>query len=232
MKPVCLITGAAGRLGTALCTELLDAWNIIAVYRSKPPIVDSQLRIRVPNILEYDPRVTAESSVHCIQADLSVPEDIRRVTEVALARFGKVDAIVNSAADTKFHGYLTELWDSPASSQQQMLVNSIAPFQLISAIHQASWKDTPFENAKWNRSIVNVSSQSALSVTHDRGQAVYSASKAAMNMLSMYLALELAPYSVRVNTLCPGRFTTETSTAIVVKSVRQLLEGEITGTVA
>jgi NAD(P)-dependent dehydrogenase (short-subunit alcohol dehydrogenase family) len=231
MKRVCLITGAGGRLGSALCAELLDSWNIVAVYHSHPPRLDSQLSMRVENILTYDPKVTLESSVHCIRADLSLQEDIRRLTEVAIARFGKVDAIVNSAADTRFHGFLTELSDGPATSQQQLLLNCIAPFQLVSAIHQASWKDTPFENARCNRSVVNISSQSALDITHDQGQAMYSASKAALNTLSVFLAMELAPYSVRVNALCPGRFTSDVPTGQVVKSIRRLLEGTATGTI-
>jgi NAD(P)-dependent dehydrogenase (short-subunit alcohol dehydrogenase family) len=231
MRPVCLITGAGGRLGSALCTELSETWDIVAAYRANPPAVGSQLRMRVGNLLEYNSRAPLTSSIHCVQADLSVPEDMRRLGEVALARFGKIDAIVNAAADIKFHGLLTEISDGANSSQQQLLLNCIAPFQLVSAIHQASWKDVPFENARWNRSVVNVSSRSALNISHDEGQAVYSASKAAMNMLSMYLALELAPYSVRVNALCPGRFTTPLKTARVVKSVRRLLEGDATGLV-
>jgi NAD(P)-dependent dehydrogenase (short-subunit alcohol dehydrogenase family) len=148
-----------------------------------------------------------------------------------LARFGRVDAIVNSAADTRFYGRVSEIWHGDDYAQNQMLINCIAPFQLISAIHQSSWKDDTHENAKWNRNVINVSSVSALQVSENQGQAFYGASKAALNMLTMYLSLELAPYSVRVNAICPGRFVEATATDVVVKSIRKLLVGTSTGLV-
>jgi NAD(P)-dependent dehydrogenase (short-subunit alcohol dehydrogenase family) len=230
VKPVCLVTGAAGRLGSALCTELARTHNVIAVYRSRIPSINSQLRRRIQTA-EYDPTDAASNCIHCIQADLANREDLRRLSEVALARFGKIDAIVNAAADTKFYGPLTEVWEADDEAQKQFLINSIAPFQLVSAIHQSSWKDATEENARWNRSVVNVSSASALQVYASQGQAFYSASKAALNMLTMYLSLELAPYSVRANAICPGRFVDAASTAVVVKNIRCLLDGTSTGLV-
>jgi NAD(P)-dependent dehydrogenase (short-subunit alcohol dehydrogenase family) len=231
VKPVCLITGAGGRLGAALCAELVETSEVIAVYRSRLPPVSSQLRMRTPNILAYDPRAPAPRSVYCIQADLSAADDLRRVTEVALARFGRIDAIVNAAADTKFHGRLVDLWGDSEAVRRQLLINCVAPFELVSAIHHASWKNEPEENARWNRNVVNVSSVSGLIVARSNGQAFYGASKAALNMLTMYLSLELAPYSVRVNAVCPAEFTEPAATAGVVSAIRTLLEGDATGDV-
>jgi NAD(P)-dependent dehydrogenase (short-subunit alcohol dehydrogenase family) len=228
MKPVCLVTGAGGRLGRAVCLTLADQYDIVAVYRTNVPDLPSQLRWPIQP--EADP-AAGPRSVYCIQADLTRREDVRRVVEVALGRHGRIDAIVNSAADTRFHGKLVELWETGDHAEAQLAINCVAPLQLVSAVFQASWKDEPDANARWNRSVVNVSSVSALYVTADHGQAFYSASKAALNMLTMYLSLELAPYSVRANAICPARFTGAAATHEVVDAIGLLLGGTATGTV-
>jgi NAD(P)-dependent dehydrogenase (short-subunit alcohol dehydrogenase family) len=227
MKPVCLITGAGGRLGQALCLTLMGRYDIVAVYRNSVPEVPSQLRWPARNAAETD---DADQRVYCIQADLTSRKDMQRVVEVALARHNRVDAIVNSAADIKFHGKLVELWESDdATAQAQLAINCLAPMQLVSAVFQSSWKDQSDENAKWNRSVINVSSVSGLYVNKDAGQAFYSASKAALNILTMYLSLELAPYSVRANAICPAKFNDPVATRRVVDVIQALLEGTSTG---
>jgi len=214
MKPVCLITGAGGRLGQDLCHALQDDYDLVATYRSTIPNIASQ---RVP--------------AHLVQADLTCREEMKRVVEVALARYGRIDALINTAADIKFHGSLRDLWHADDYPQSQMLMNSIVPMQLASAIYQHCWKDQPEENARWNRSVINVSSISGLYVFQERGQAFYGVSKAALNMLTLYLSLELAPYSVRVNAICPSRFTGMAATRRVTEAIRNLLTGDSTGTI-
>ena len=224
MTPVCLITGAGGRLGQALCRALLGRYEVAAAYRSRVPDVPSQLRRPVA-------AGASPPAAYCVQADLTRREDVRRLVEVTLARFGRVDAPVNVAADVAFHGRLLDLWPMEEYAAQQLSVNCVAPCLLVSALHHACWKDAPQENACRNRSVVNVSSQSGLYAYPSAGQAVYGASKAALNMLTLYQALELAPYSVRVNALCPGRFMDAATTGRVVDRIAALLAGTATGEV-
>jgi NAD(P)-dependent dehydrogenase (short-subunit alcohol dehydrogenase family) len=226
MKPVCLVTGAGGRLGQSLCVDLAQDYEVVATYRKTVPEVPSQLQWPVgPGAAAALPR----SDIYCIQADLECRADIRRVVEVAQARHGRIDCVVNSAADIRFHGPLVEMWQSGDEAISQLSVNAVAPFQLVSAVFQSCWKDWSDENAQWNRSVVNVSSVSGLYVTRDVGQAYYAASKAALNILTMYLSLEMAPYSVRANTVCPSRFDDEPTTRRVVEAIRALLAGKETG---
>ncbi|AOP47924.1 SDR family NAD(P)-dependent oxidoreductase [Streptomyces lydicus] len=226
MKPVCLVTGAGGRLGQALCADLARDHDVIAAYRRTVPKVASQLQWPVRTDGAEEAR---HSLIHCVQADLACREDIRRLVEVAAARNGRIDSIVNAAADVRFHGPLVELWESGDEVVTQLAVNAVAPVQLVSAVFQACWKDQSEENAQWNRNLVNISSVSGLYVTKDVGQAYYAASKAALNTLTMYLSLELAPYSVRANAVCPSQFTNESATQHVVNAVRRLITGNETG---
>jgi NAD(P)-dependent dehydrogenase (short-subunit alcohol dehydrogenase family) len=100
----------------------------------------------------------------CIQGDLTSKADVRRIVEVALARFGRIDAVVNSAADTHDHGRMLELTFDTSSVEQQLLTNCVAPMDLISAIFQESWKNERADNRKSNRSVINVSSISGLCI--------------------------------------------------------------------
>jgi NAD(P)-dependent dehydrogenase (short-subunit alcohol dehydrogenase family) len=167
----------------------------------------------------------------CVQGDLTRTEDIRRVVEVTLARFGRVDVLINSAADTHFHGKLLELSFGSTEAESQLLTNCIAPMQLASAVFQESWKHERAANRESNRCVINVSSVSGLYVYPSIGQAFYSASKAALNFLTRHLAGELADYCVRVNAICPARFPDSVSTEKVVSQVMQLIASRVTGEV-
>jgi len=221
VKPVCLITGAGGRLGGALCAHLQERYEIVAVYHNTVPPVSSQLRRRLT-----DPD---SGAAYCVQADLTSRDDIRRVVDVALARYGQVDAVINSAADIRFHGKLLELWESDPYADAQLHLNCVSPIYLVSAIFQQCWKDAKDENVRWNRNVVNVSSMSALNVNAIAGQAYYSASKASLNMLTRYLSVELKSYGVRANAICPGSFRNESSTQVVVKAIDAILNSQENG---
>jgi NAD(P)-dependent dehydrogenase (short-subunit alcohol dehydrogenase family) len=167
--------------------------------------------------------------VFCIQADLTKREDIRRLVEVSLARFGRIDVLINAASDIQFHGKVTELWQSDPYAIPQLDINCVAPMLLSSAIFSGFWRDQREENQRWNRCIVNVSSMSALYAYPEVGQSYYAASKSALNMLTLYQALELAHYSVRVNAICPGRFCNTVETKPVVAKILSLMSGDDTG---
>lgn len=226
MKPVCLVTGAGGRLGQKLCADLARDHDVVAVYHDAAPLVSSQTSWRVP---PHDSPAHADPSVLCVRADLQRREDIGRIVEVATARHGCVDSVVHAAADIRFHGRLVELWESADYARAQLALNAVAPIELTSAVFQTCWKDDVEQNGHRNRSVVTVSSISGIQVSKDVGQGYYAASKAALNVLTMYLSLELAPYGVRANALCPSKFDDARATGSVVGAVRELLDGTQTG---
>jgi len=227
MKPVCLITGAGGRLGNALCNEMADEYDIIAVYRRTIPNCDSQLvrSIGYPKVPDKK-----NSGIYCVQADLTNIEDLRRLVEVSIAKFGQIDVVINSAADLKFHGKLIELFQADDYPESQLQLNAIVPFRLISMVYDYCWKDASDENLRWNRNVINVSSMSGLNA-YSGGQAFYSASKAALNMLTLHLSNELSPYSVRANVVCPGRFMDNFTMGPVIESIKALMVNSATGTI-
>jgi NAD(P)-dependent dehydrogenase (short-subunit alcohol dehydrogenase family) len=231
MKRICLITGSGGKVGNALCRALVNEYEIIAAYHNNPPVISSNIMRRIdPNQLT-DEQWINDGYVYCVQGDLRKREDIQRLVEVSVARFGTIDVLINCAADVQFYGKLTELWQMEDHGTPQLFLNSVAPMLLTSLIFGACWKDNPKENRLSNRNVVNISSMASYYVDRDNGQAFYAASKANLNMLTRYFALDLAPYSVRANAICPGRLSNPVYIHRVLKFIRGLLKGSDTGNV-
>lgn len=230
VRRVCLITGASGKLGSALCESLAQDYDCIAVYCTRVPDFPSNLVKPLGG--EVTPAAVHTTLLsYCIQADLTIQSERRRVVEVALARFHHVDVVINCAADSKFHGKLLDLSFGDDDVVNQLIVNCVMPMELVSDIFQASWKDDRDRNEECNRCVLNVSSVSGLHLYPNRGQAFYAASKAALNHLTRYLAEELKPYAVRANAICPSRFPDSVPTDRVVSAIRDLIEDHRTGAV-
>jgi len=128
-----------------------------------------------------------------VRADVGEDADCRRLAQAALDKWGRIDALVNSAGTTKFvkHADLEGL--SADDFLRMYRLNVVAPFQMARACAAA---------LKANKgAVVNVSSVAALMGT---GSSIaYAASKAALNSLTFSLARVLAP-EVRVNAVSPG----------------------------
>ena len=158
-------------------------------------------------------------------------EDVRRIVEVTLARFGQIDVLIHSAADTRYHGKLLELTFDSAGVESQLMMNCVVPVRLASAVFQEAWKHERKVNLASNRCVINISSISGLRVYPPAGQGFYSASKSALNFLSQHLAQELADYCVRVNAICPSRFPDSVPTDRVVGKVLEVIGSNTTGQV-
>jgi NAD(P)-dependent dehydrogenase (short-subunit alcohol dehydrogenase family) len=225
-KRVCLFTGASGKLGTAFCRAHADKYDIAAIYRRRPPSVPTQRQWQVdplqPAVALGQPRAFA------IQADLTVDREIERVVELVLARFDRVDLLVNAAVHSIWAPMLTspKLLDSVGA---QLQTNFVAPLKLSVALARACWRDQDRENRAANRNIVNISSTAGVKIYRNLNQSIYSASKAALNFLSRHMADEFATIGVRVNALAPNTFPRIVPTDSVVDAIIKLDAGDMTG---
>jgi NAD(P)-dependent dehydrogenase (short-subunit alcohol dehydrogenase family) len=215
---VCLLTGAGGELGTALCRGYADRYQIVAVYRHRRPRVVSQIE-SVVDPLDPDAALAENTHpVYAIRADLEQPGQIERVVELTLARFGAVDLLVNAAA----HSVWSPVIDGGellASLPRQFAVNVGVPLALATEVARRFWLPRDRDNRARNRNVVNVSSLAGSTVFPGRGQTVYAASKAALTQLSRHLASEFAVFGVRVNALAPNSFPSVVSADDVAAGV-------------
>lgn len=231
LKPVCLLTGAGGVLGSAFCRTLADRFDIAAVYRTRHPDTPSQLEwLRDP----LDPSARApenEHAVFAIQQDLGDEDGPSRVVDLALARFGRVDVLVNAAADVTFWGPLLDAERQKDRLRSQLELNVMVPIRLASLVAERFWRDRRDENLAGSRSIVNVSSTSGLQIFTGCNQSMYSASKAALNYLTCHMADEFGVFGVRANAVAPTSFPGGVPTARVVSAIVRLAEDAVTGKV-
>jgi NAD(P)-dependent dehydrogenase (short-subunit alcohol dehydrogenase family) len=228
LRRVCLLTGAGGRLGTAFCRANAHRYDILAVYRSRPPAVVSQCSSLLDPL---DPDTEPTENAHpvfTVQADLTVEDDVARVVEIALARFGRIDLLVNAAGRSTWGSALDQRVFA-ASLDGHFRVNVLAPAMLAVTIAREYWQGRAEENRRANRNVVNVSSTAGLYVYPDLGQSAYGVSKAALNFLSLHLAAEFEVVNVRVNAIAPNTFPGLVPTEKVLEGIGRLDEGQDNG---
>jgi 3-oxoacyl-[acyl-carrier protein] reductase len=176
---VALITGGSSGMGEATAKELAKRGWQVAVMFSK-------------NKTEAD-RVAHEIHGLALQGDVAQDADCRRVAKAVLDKWGRIDALVNSAGTTKFVAHA----DLEGLSAEDILgilrVNLVGPFQMIRAC-AAALKEA-------RGCVVNVSS--VASILGTGSSIAYAASKAALDTMSFSLARALGP-EVRVNIVAPG----------------------------
>lgn len=135
------------------------------------------------------------------QADVTQPDDVRRVLEETVQGLGRVDVLVNNAGAC-VHAPALEVTD--ADWRHVMDVN-------LDAVWSCSQIFGRYFVEEKRGVIVNIGSMSGLIVNRPQWQPAYNASKAAVHHLTKSLAAEWAPHGVRVNALAPGYIKTDMS---------------------
>jgi NAD(P)-dependent dehydrogenase (short-subunit alcohol dehydrogenase family) len=182
---VAIVTGAYRGLGRAAAERLHERGASVAV------------NVRDRERAEERAGAIGERAI-AVPGDLADPGVAEEIVLATLARFGRVDIIVNNAAmarSTRFPDLSAEEW------RQALEVNMTAPFLLIQAA-------LPAMKAQGYGRVVNVSSSAGRQVS-TLGGAHYTASKAGMLGLTRAAAKELGKFGITVNAVCPGMIDTE-----------------------
>lgn len=231
-RRVCLLTGAGSPLGNAFCRAFAERYDIVAVCRTRIPDVPSQFERYVDPLDPAAELAENAARVHVVHADLEQEGQVERVVDIAIARFGAVDLLVNNAAYTRLHrpGLIDDA-GVMSDFDRHFAVNVGLPQRLAARLAELSWRDDVAANRARNRNIVNVSSLSGSRVYAGQGQAVYAASKAALNQLTRHQAAEFAAFGVRANALAPTSFPALVPTDRVARGIAQLDDETVTGRV-
>jgi 3-oxoacyl-[acyl-carrier protein] reductase len=173
-----LVTGAAGSIGSAICSRLArDGWRLVLVDIAPPDALAERLR--------------AEGAmVRTCVADLETPAGIDAIVAAATTT-GELGLLVNNAGIGR-NVRATDL--AEARFRQTVTVNLVAPLQLCDRL----------ASMLAGGAIVNISSRAAFGAY---AQADYVASKAGLIGATRSLALRLAP-ATRVNAVAPGLIAT------------------------
>ncbi len=189
---VAVVIGGTGVLGGALAEGLLQAGAKVIIAGREP---DRGVR------RAEEMSTLGEVAFQLI--DVTSRASIEELLQATLARFGRVDLLINgagiNAASTYFEASDDE-WERVFATN-------------LNAVHFACQIFGKHMSEHGGGSILNIGSATA----HTPLSRVfaYSASKAAVVNLTKNVARELAPYNVRVNVLCPGFFPAEQNRAIL-----------------
>ncbi|WP_026970578.1 SDR family oxidoreductase [Aliagarivorans marinus] len=181
-----LITGCSSGFGRlAVRTFQQVGWNVIATMRS--PEKESELT-KFENVL-----VTA--------LDVTKPDSIAQAIDQGFVRFGAIDVLVNNAG---YGGHALFEQFEEAQIDAMFNTNVYGPMRLTKAL-------LPHFRQQGGGRIINVTSMAG-----EIGlpfATTYSASKFAVQGWSEGLAIELAPFNIKVNTIAPGAFGTNFNAA-------------------
>jgi NAD(P)-dependent dehydrogenase (short-subunit alcohol dehydrogenase family) len=185
---VVLLTGATRGIGAATAR---------AFVRSGATVVISGRDVRGGEALAEELTRTGPGTCDFVACDVGDLEQIREAIEEAVARHGRLDCLVNNAAN--FTGYLTIDEVDLAAFEQLLRVNVVA--------YVAACKYALPHLRRSRGSIVNVNSMTGeIGAWHN---SVYAATKGAGSALTKALAIDEAEFGVRVNGVLPGNISTE-----------------------
>jgi NAD(P)-dependent dehydrogenase (short-subunit alcohol dehydrogenase family) len=186
---VAIVTGASSGLGARFARVLHAAGAQVVVAARRRDRLDA-LAATLPGSL-------------AVPVDLTAPDAAARLVEAAVARFGRVDVLVNNAGATADVAAL----DLPVERFRAVVeVNLTVPFALAQAVAR------PMVD-QGGGTIVNIASQYG-TVGVNAGIAAYAGSKGGLVNLTRQLAVEWARRGIRVNALAPGYFPSEMTTEV------------------
>ncbi|MGB7284492.1 MAG: SDR family oxidoreductase [Candidatus Acidiferrum sp.] len=186
-EKVALITGASRGIGRSIAeTFVREGAHVVICGRHQATLDEVAVEIG--------------SSVKPIACHVGRLDDLQRMVEEAVKSFGPVDILVNNAGTNVAQGPSLEVEES--KFDKMIEVNLKSAFRLTKLL-------APGMCERGSGSIINIASVSGL-----RPQLhglLYSATKAALIMMTQVYALELGAKGVRVNTISPGLIKTSLS---------------------
>jgi len=213
-NPVAVVTGGSRGIGRGICVELARRGYAVAVNYAGNEEAARQTQRQITS-LGIDP----PTDVLLCRADVAVTADRDRMLDQVLARWGRIDALVNNAGITSVGR--RDLLEATEESWDRVLgVNLKGPYFLTQRVAREMLRLLP---RLANPTIVNISSLSAYSVSTNRGD--YCISKAGLGMLTQLFALRLAEHGIGVFEVRPGVIDTDMTAAARDRYTQLIAEG-------
>jgi NAD(P)-dependent dehydrogenase (short-subunit alcohol dehydrogenase family) len=201
-----LVTGGSRGIGLMIARGYVEAGARVYISSRKADVLD-----------EVAAELSKVGECHAIAADLSFEAECRRLAEAIAARESTLDILVNNAGAT--WGAPLEQFDE-AAWERALALNVEGVFHLtkflLPLLEEAGTADDPAR-------VINIGSIDGIRVPLMENYS-YSASKAAVHMLTRHLAKRLAP-EITVNAIAPGPFESKMMAATLEAFGEQIAAG-------
>jgi len=183
MNKVFIITGASRGMGVDIARAALAAGHQVVATGRRPQAVEKA--------------VGAHANLLVAPLDVTRPVDAEAVVTAAVGRFGRIDVLVNNAANFQA-GYFEEI--SPEQFRSQIETNLFGPLNVTRAV-------LPVMRRQRSGHVVTISSVAGL--IGQEFVAAYAASKFGLEGWMESLRYDVAPYGIRTTIVEPGFFRTD-----------------------
>lgn len=189
---VALVTGGGRGIGKFIAVGLAEAGADLVLTSRKMKNLDAAARE-----LERDFGIKAFP----VACDLAKEEEIDALVQAAMGKFGRIDILVNNSGAT----WGAPTLEFPLDRWDQLFNINVRGVWILSQ------KVANIMKNQGGGNIINVSSIMGFrGSTEESHPAVpYNSTKAAINALTMNLAVKLAPFKIRVNAIAPGFYRTD-----------------------
>jgi len=184
---VIIITGASRGLGRALAMAFASEGGRVVLVST-----NTERGQQVAKEIQQ-----GKVPVLFIQADITRPDQVKRMVRIVRKQFGTVDVLVNNAGIHAGAPFLQESWKLWNRLYRVNVWGSVLTTQAV----------VPMMIEKHRGKIIFISSKAA--IVGEPGHTAYTASKGAVLAITRALAIELAPYHITVNAVCPGPFQSD-----------------------
>ena len=183
-KKIWLVTGAGRGLGVDITKAALAAGHAVIATGRTPEKVTAALG-------DHD-------DLFVTKLDVTVPADAEAAVQAAVERFGRIDVVVNNAANF-YAGFFEEI--TPDDFRAQVETTLFGPVNLTRAV-------LPVMRSQRSGLVMTISSTAGIVASGDFVTA-YAASKFAVEGWMEALSAEIAPFGIRTMLVEPGFFRTE-----------------------
>lgn len=203
---VALITGASKGLGKSMAMALGEAGaDIVMVARGPVKLAEAEKEVADIGVRTLT-----------VAADVTIPEDVDKMVSQALAKFGKIDILVNNVGT-----YIGKPIEESTTEDWFNLINTnlTSTYLCCRAVGKHMIE-------RQRGKVVNMAA--AIGALGAKNSSAYCASKGGVIQLTRALAVEWAKHHITVNAIAPGTMETEiTAKMLEDPKVRKALEGKV-----
>ncbi|MBD2515118.1 SDR family NAD(P)-dependent oxidoreductase [Nostoc sp. FACHB-973] len=188
---VWFITGSSKGLGRALAETLLESGETVVLTARNPQLIE-------------DLAASFPEHTLAVQLDVTKPEEVREAVKQAIAKFGRIDVLVNNAG----YGILGAIEEvSNEEVRYQFETNFFGVLEVLRTV-------LPCMRQQGSGHIINISSVGGF--VGYAGTGIYNGTKFAVEGISEALAQEVTPLGIKITIVEPGAFRTDFVTRSLV----------------